>query len=225
MGAEVHYFEWTDSFAEARNYAISKATGEWIFSIDADERLLQGQLPILRQTLRTAQPEFGAFAVYCHSPCIDGTCTYPIKEVSWDVDQGTGVHHSVLRVFRNLPGVEFQNRCHETVEPSIRALGLKPMQSAIHLWHEGYREDYLKAQAKLERNRRVQEMDLAERPDDPWIHYNMGRTYAAMNFLDEAEREFRLASQMAPQDATWRGVLVRDWEILRRKQETAQVPA
>lgn len=37
---KVFYYEWNDNFAEARNFAKSKATGDWILSIDADEKLL-----------------------------------------------------------------------------------------------------------------------------------------------------------------------------------------
>lgn len=32
-------YEWEDSFAKARNHALSKATGDWVLSIDADEEL------------------------------------------------------------------------------------------------------------------------------------------------------------------------------------------
>lgn len=40
LGYEVHEdFAWCDDFAAARNHAISKATGDWIYSIDADHRL------------------------------------------------------------------------------------------------------------------------------------------------------------------------------------------
>jgi glycosyltransferase involved in cell wall biosynthesis len=36
---EVHFFEWCDDFAKARNHAKSFATGDWILSIDCDEIL------------------------------------------------------------------------------------------------------------------------------------------------------------------------------------------
>ena len=36
-GAKVYDFAWTDSFAEARNFAFSKATCDFIYSADADE--------------------------------------------------------------------------------------------------------------------------------------------------------------------------------------------
>ncbi len=39
FGIKPYFYKWNDNFAEARNFAISKATKDWIFNIDADERL------------------------------------------------------------------------------------------------------------------------------------------------------------------------------------------
>lgn len=36
-GAEVHYFEWTNSFADARNFAFSKAKSQFVMWLDADD--------------------------------------------------------------------------------------------------------------------------------------------------------------------------------------------
>jgi glycosyltransferase involved in cell wall biosynthesis len=41
---KVHDFEWNDRFDDARNFALSKATGDWLLSIDADEELIS--LPV-----------------------------------------------------------------------------------------------------------------------------------------------------------------------------------
>jgi glycosyltransferase involved in cell wall biosynthesis len=35
----VYLYIWNDDFSAARNYALSKCTGDWILIIDADERL------------------------------------------------------------------------------------------------------------------------------------------------------------------------------------------
>ncbi len=37
---KIYHFPWNGSFAEARNFIASKATGDWILSIDADHELL-----------------------------------------------------------------------------------------------------------------------------------------------------------------------------------------
>src|SRR5216683_2753537 len=39
FGAKVFDFPWIDDFAAARNECIRHATGEWIFWMDADERM------------------------------------------------------------------------------------------------------------------------------------------------------------------------------------------
>lgn len=40
---QIYDFPWTGNFAEARNYAASKATGDYIYTADADEYLEPGR--------------------------------------------------------------------------------------------------------------------------------------------------------------------------------------
>jgi glycosyltransferase involved in cell wall biosynthesis len=42
-------FKWCDDFARARNFAMSKCTGDWILSIDADDYLVEGGMARLRK--------------------------------------------------------------------------------------------------------------------------------------------------------------------------------
>ena len=37
FGARVHFYEWDNNFSNAKNYALDKATGDWIIFLDADE--------------------------------------------------------------------------------------------------------------------------------------------------------------------------------------------
>ena len=45
-------FDWVDDFAAARNYSLSKASGDWILVLDADELIEPGDMAKLRQTIR-----------------------------------------------------------------------------------------------------------------------------------------------------------------------------
>jgi len=49
--SEVHYFKWCDDFSAARNESIKYASGDWIFWIDADERLLPESVPEIKKLM------------------------------------------------------------------------------------------------------------------------------------------------------------------------------
>ena len=53
-GARVIEGQWEDSFAQARNVALAHAAGEWVLSIDADERLRADPEAVQRQLLDPA---------------------------------------------------------------------------------------------------------------------------------------------------------------------------
>ena len=61
-GATVVEGEWEDSFAVARNAALLHATGEWVLSIDADERL-QTHPDVLRAQLAAPHSDVEAYLV------------------------------------------------------------------------------------------------------------------------------------------------------------------
>ncbi len=53
----IYEFSWTDDFSEARNFAFSKATQEYIYSADADEVLSEENRERFRQMKKTLLPE------------------------------------------------------------------------------------------------------------------------------------------------------------------------
>lgn len=51
----INAYKWNDNFAEARNYAKTKATGDWILSIDADEELEERGIKKIRKAIVKAK--------------------------------------------------------------------------------------------------------------------------------------------------------------------------
>ena len=44
---KVDYFKWVKNFSAARNYSFSKATMDWIFWCDADDRISEGLINVM----------------------------------------------------------------------------------------------------------------------------------------------------------------------------------
>jgi glycosyltransferase involved in cell wall biosynthesis len=101
MGAKVYEHDWP-GFGPQKNRALSYATGDWIFSIDADERVT----PVLRVELEQAMRMGDAEGYFC--PRLSQFC-------------GTFIHHSgwypdyVLRLFRRGMGRFSDSLVHESV--------------------------------------------------------------------------------------------------------------
>jgi FkbM family methyltransferase len=66
FGARVFDFPWVDSFAAARNESLRHATGEWIFWLDADDRLDEDNRGKLRKLFAQLKDENVAYSMKCH---------------------------------------------------------------------------------------------------------------------------------------------------------------
>lgn len=56
-------FKWCDDFSKARNHALSKATGDWILSIDSDNKLLSSVKDIKKVIVEAEKREIKAISV------------------------------------------------------------------------------------------------------------------------------------------------------------------
>src|SRR6516162_9004672 len=65
FGAAVFDFPWCDDFAAARNEALRHAGGDWIFWLDADERLDEANRTELRGLLAALPNENIAYLMKC----------------------------------------------------------------------------------------------------------------------------------------------------------------
>ena len=71
FGARVFNFQWVDDFSAARNESLRHATGEWIFWLDADERLDAPNRRKFQQLLTKLENQnaaFGMARIYLPAP-------------------------------------------------------------------------------------------------------------------------------------------------------------
>ena len=101
LGALVHEHDWP-GFGMQKNRALSYATHEWVFSIDADERVT----PDLKAQLIKAMKDNDKDGFYV--PRLSQFCGRFIKHSGWYPDY-------VLRLFRKTRGHFSEDRVHERV--------------------------------------------------------------------------------------------------------------
>lgn len=101
MGAKVYVHDWP-GFGPQKSRALAYATGDWIFSIDADERVT----PELRAELEQAMREAQADGYFC--PRLSQFCGSFIHHSGWYPDY-------VLRLFRRGKGCFSDSLVHESV--------------------------------------------------------------------------------------------------------------
>lgn len=185
-GAEVHQIAWPNSFALARNHALSLSNADWNLVIDADERIETGG-ELLRAWAGTARAVLGTVCV--HS--------------AFDVERGTAESQVAQGwITRLLPrGARFEGRVHEQVAGMLPRIRL-----GLHLSHDGYRDAQL--DRKRDRNRPLLLADLEDRPGDPYILYQLGRDAEMRGDPAGASTYYADALAQAPLNGGWRHALI-----------------
>ena len=140
FGGKPYDFEWADNFLEARNFSLSKATGEWIFVLDAHEVVSQSDCKRLARIVKNDVDRPAAYTVttrnYVEAVHPAGwTCNngqYPNEE------HGAGWYPSgKVRLFTNDNRIRFEGQNHERIEPSLKKLGINTKECDILVHHYG----------------------------------------------------------------------------------------
>lgn len=134
-GARVYPFPWSDDFSAARNFAIEKATGDYILMLDGDEHIsplffTEGQT--LKKLLSPDRPCAFRFSI-----------GYYYNESDWLFLLGEAGNFreetQTIRLFPRLSGIDYRGCTSESVEPSLRERQI-PVEVlpewSLHILHE-----------------------------------------------------------------------------------------
>jgi len=151
---QLHHFTWRGDFAAARNFALERASGDWILAIDADERL---EIPNREAYARLlADKAKAGWAVRLH------------PRIGWTA-------HAKMRLFRNHPGIRYRGVVHEKIEPDAEAVarsdGLEIGLCDLRVIHVATGAEQL---AKISRYIPLLRRQLACDPDDFYCWWHLG---------------------------------------------------
>lgn len=164
---QIHYYEWTNNFADARNHALQFATGEFILHLDADEYLGKNANDLLEPLDRD----------------------YYFVRIRNELSDGTAEMHQFVRLFRNDPRLRFEGALHE----QINLLKHKELTYGLTntiIYHDGYKTEIVKDKAKNDRNMKII-LDEVKLHPNAFNFFNLGVQYSLENKHEEALEVFK----------------------------------
>ncbi|MCI6158267.1 MAG: glycosyltransferase [Selenomonadaceae bacterium] len=178
-GATVYAYTWNENFAAARNFALSKATGNWVLFLDADEYFSADSLPLVRKAIRQARPNVLGFV--CRVVNID----------PGDGDRvlNDGMH---IRVFRCLPQLRYVGRVHEELRyTGSIANPIMQHMDGVTIYHTGYAPAVQREKAS--RNLRLLQAKEREGKGEPSDAFYLADCYYALGDYQNAAEQARRA--------------------------------
>lgn len=166
LGADVYSYAWAESFALARNFAISKAKSDWLLLLDADETIERTDHEALLAFVRTTKLD-GA-----HLRVRNYTGSYSPDQYSL---------HNAMRLVRNNGQYYFHGAVHEQItSKQADSISERFTTLDVTVHHFGYLDDVVKRKEKRKRNLPLLEKQLADDPDEPFTLFNMGNEYLSL---------------------------------------------
>ena len=162
FGARVHYFEWQDDFAMARNKAMSLASGPCILVMDADEVISARDLPRIRFLVKNSKAHGFRFILRNYEKnsrlanMVLNTGEYPEEKGFLGY-----LPASLIRLFRKADDIYFSGRLHEVLDDSFSRCGKCVEETGIPIHHFGAGRDPEHQLEKVELYRRLAEKKLA----------------------------------------------------------------
>jgi glycosyltransferase involved in cell wall biosynthesis len=184
--AKIFQYEWTNNFSAARNFALGKSSGEWIFYMDADERLDRNSIAEFKK-LSDANLLIG---YYC-----------AVKNYHLDRNRDNSIRY--IRLFANSPEIKFIGRVHERLEPSLIQNRYQFLHSNILIHHIGYSNSQEDKQKKIERNLFLLKEEY-ESTKAPFSLFQIAQSYNILNDKLNAFKYYKSAGESVGLDRSLR---------------------
>jgi len=157
---KVYDFKWCNDFSKARNFSISKAANDWVLILDADEFVCKFDKEKIENFINNNNKTIGRIKRI--NPFEDG------KEIRKYIER-------VNRLF-NKKYFNYEGIIHEqVVSKDNKQYRMNAIE--IEVYHIGYLKEVINKTNKLERNINLLIESINSNPNDPYLYYQIGKSY------------------------------------------------
>lgn len=170
---KVYDYKWNDNFSDARNFALEKATNEFILMIDADEVICEFNVKKIEEIFSLNSKLVGRISIINEFKC--GKISSRNEE-------------KVSRLFSK-KYYKYEGSIHEQLI-SLEDNNINKVDLPLKVFHKGYTKEEINRKNKLERNLLMLKEELKSNLQDPYLLYQLGKTYYLMEDYKEAYKYF-----------------------------------
>lgn len=173
---KIYNYNWCNDFSEARNYSISKSKNDWVLIMDADEVVEKYDINGIWEVIASEESVVGRIKI-----------KNIIDELSFEK-----VHtENICRLF-NKKYYFYSGKIHEQLTGK-NSETYRICNVPIEVKHFGYTDKIVKEKKKIERNSQYLLDMITEHPIDPYLHYQLGKTYFMAKDYEKASTSFKHA--------------------------------
>ena len=175
-GAHLYTFPWQNDFSKARNFALTKATGDWLICLDADEYFIQSE------NVRTAIRE-----IIMTKPETDAIFISRRELYAMDSSERAQVS-LIARIFRNDKRLRYVGCIHEMMAwDDGHPLNIAYADERLTINHTGYEAGRMAG--KISRNLALLEQDAKKNGKVLFHSFYLVDCYFALGRYEEALQE------------------------------------
>ena len=173
---KVHDYTWCNDFSKARNFSISKASNDWVLILDADEIIDSFNKESVSKFIRNMDNKIGRIE------------RINVMETTIGINRE---HERINRLF-NRKYYQYEGVIHEQVV-SINNCLIETGDIDVLVEHLGYTTQELSRTNKLARNINLLNEAIKSKPNDPYLHYQIGKSYYVSKEYKKANIYFEKA--------------------------------
>ncbi len=202
----IYHFEWCGDFSAAKNYAMEKASHDWILSIDCDEYIESVDTACLTACMKS-QPAAAGRILIRNRFTENGQTSYEQVRVSRFVNRRyfhfegivheqlvprSASSHASLSDTYSPVSLSSADMTRSTASSSVKYVYPAPI-TVLHVGYDGSEEEM---QAKSKRNIALLKHELDTNGPDPYLYYQLGQSCRKLHDYEQAFHYYDLGLSM-----------------------------